>query len=103
MASAIRKSLSKIRNAIHNVDTLSLKLYEKSVIPEDVYQTLTDRKSRITTDEAFHKLITDIINAVRDDAKKFDKVLESLKECGAEALAEEIHESSEPNGKNNYK
>ena len=99
LASVIHKSSSKIMNAIHDVDMLSLKLCEKGVIPEDAYQALVDGKAKLSTNEAFHKLLNNVVNAVRVDAKKFDKVLESLKECGAEELAEEIHKSSEPNGK----
>ena len=87
--------------AIHDVNMLSLRLCEKGVIPEGAYQTLVDGRPRLSTDEAFHKLLIMVVNAVRVDGKKFDKVLESLKDCGAEELAAEIHKSSEPNGKYN--
>ena len=77
--------------AIHDVNMLSLRLCEKGVIPEGAYQMLVDGRARLSTDEAFHKLLIMVVNAVRVDAKKFDKVLETLKGCGAEELAEEIH------------
>ena len=96
LANYIRINSSKIMDAIHDVNMLSLKLCEKGVIPEHTYQALLDRPRN----DAFHRLLTYVVNAVRVDAKKFDKVLESLKECGAEELAEKIHKSSaEPNGK----
>ena len=78
---------------IHDVDMLSLKLCEKKVIPEGAYQALINGRARFSTNETFHKLLIHIVNAVRVDAKKFDKILESLKECDAEELAEEIYES----------
>ena len=80
-------------DAIHDVNMLSLRLCEKGVIPEHTYQALLDKPRN----DAFHRLLTYVVNAVRVDAKKFDKVLESLRECGAEELAETIHK--EPNGK----
>ena len=88
---------SKIMTAIHDVKMLSMKLCEKCVITEDAHQALTD-KSR-TQSEAFQDLLSYAVNAVRVEEKKFDKVLDSLKECGAEELAEDIRKSSEPNGK----
>ena len=98
MANAICVNSTKIMKSISNVDMLSLRLCEKSVIPEDLYQTLTDSKSRISTSEAFQKITSYMVNNVKHNVKIFDKFLESLKECGAKEVAEDIRKSSEPNG-----
>ena len=39
---------------IHDVDMLSLKLCEKGMIPEDVYQTPIGGRARLSTNEVFH-------------------------------------------------
>ena len=93
---------TKITTAIYDVKMLSMKLCEKCVIAEDAHQALTEKSRK----DAFHDLLNCAVNAVRVDAKKFDKVLDSLKECGAGKVAEDIRKSSEdirkssePNGK----
>ena len=83
---------SIIMTAIYDVKLLSMKLCEKGVIAEDAHQALTEKSRK----DAFHDLLNCVVNAVRVDAEKFDKVLDSLNECGAAAgkVAEDIRKSS---------
>ena len=68
-------------------------LSSRDAIDDALYQRTIDSLTGLSTTERRVQLVNSVINAVRvSGGEHFDKLLQSLRECGQERLADELHQ-----------
>ena len=80
-------------NSDINVFTLAASLWGKDTISEALYKRTIDSHTGLSTTERLVQLINSVIDAVKvSGGEYFDKLLQSLRECGQEWLADELYD-----------
>ena len=87
-------------NSDINVFTLAASLWGNDAISDALYKRTIDRHTGLSTDERLVQLISSVIDAVKvSGGEYFDKLLQSLRECRQERLADELYDQYVYNGK----
>ena len=87
-------------NSDINVFTLAASLSSKDAISDALYKRTIDSLTGISTTERLVQLISSVLNAVKiSGGEYFDKLLQSLRECGQERLTDELYDQYVYNGK----
>ena len=91
----LKKNQTKILNSDINVFTLAASLWGKDAISEALYKRTIDSHTGLvlSTTERLVQLISSIIDAVKvSGGEYFNKLLQSLRECGQERLGDELYD-----------
>ena len=87
----LKKNQTKIISSDVSVFKLAADLWSRDVISEALYQCAIDRHTGLSTTERLVQLVSSVINAVKvNGGEWFDKLVQSLRECGQERLADEL-------------
>ena len=80
--------------------TLAAILWSNDAISDALYKRTIDSHTGLSTTERLVQLISSVIDAVKaSGGEYFDKLLQSLRECGQEGLADELYDKYVYNGK----
>ena len=89
----LKKNQFKIMSSDVDVFLLAASLSGRDAISEALYQRTIDRHTGLSTTERLVQLVSSVINAVKvSGGEYFDKLLQSLRECGQERLADELYQ-----------
>ena len=89
----LKKNQTKLIKSNVDVFLLASDLFSRDAIPEAVYERTIDSHTGLTATERLVQLISSVFNAVKvSGGQYFDKLLQSLRECGQERLADELHQ-----------
>ena len=87
----LKKNQTKIMNSNVSVFKLAADLWSRDVISDALYKHTIDSHTGLNTTERLVQLISSVIDAVKvSGGEYFDKLLQSLRECGQERLADEL-------------
>ena len=89
----LKKNQFKIISSGVDVFLLAASLSGRDAISEALYQRTIDSHTGLSTTERLVQLVSSVINAVKvSGGEYFDKLLQSLRECGQERLADELYQ-----------
>ena len=87
----LKKNQTKIISSDVSVFKLATDLWSRDVISEGLYRRTIDSHTGLDTTERLVQLVTCVIDAVKvNGGEWFDKLVQSLRECGQERLADEL-------------
>ena len=89
----LKKNQTKIVKSNVDVYLLAVDLFARDAISEALYQRTIDSHTGLSTTERLVQLASSVIDAVKvSGGEWFDKLLQSLRECGQERLADELYQ-----------
>ena len=89
----LKKNQTKIIKSNIDVSLLAVDLFGRDAISEPLYKCTIDRLTGQSATERLVHLMGSVIDAVKvSGGEYFDKLLQSLRECGQERLADELYD-----------
>ena len=89
----LKKNQTKIMMSSVDVFILAADLFSRDAISESLYKCTIDSHTGLTATERLVKLISSVIDAVKvSGGQYFDKLLQSLRQCGQERLVDELYQ-----------
>ena len=89
----LKKNQFKIMSSDVDVFLLAASLSGRDAISKPLYQRTIDSHTGLSTTERLVQLVSSVIDAVKvSGGEWFDKLLQSLRECGQERLADELYQ-----------
>ena len=87
----LKKNQFKIMSSGVDVFLLAASLSGRDAISEALYQRTIDSHTGLSTTDRLVQLVSSVIDAVKvNGGEWFDKLVQSLRECGQERLADEL-------------
>ena len=89
----LKKNQYKIMNLDVDLSLLAASLSGKDAISDALFESTIDSHTGLTTTERKVQLIFSVIKSVKvSGGEYFDKLLQSLRECGQKRLADELYQ-----------